>query len=285
MVGKDGGTTSSSTSGVTQPTRAFDQMMTASLLQNPQIVAGMTASLHQLAGQHKHGGAGGAGAPTAKRRRIQTSTGQHPLSAVSLVPAGGLEQPARFMAWSADLNCIFEKTPSAGWPSMAVSLLTGAVDPSRTWICRCGGACKTDKLAGLECNVKALVRSGRELAVYNRNLAQLVQARALVQDHTLQRILESQLAQRMKLWSAIKEVKAFESSGESDVPIPAMMRWAVLIQSGGALQDGLRQAYQNTNWYYASVYAELNRSGLPVEPQSASALGPAWHMQPPPPKL
>ena len=89
MVGKDGGTTSSSTSGVTQPTRAFDQMMTASLLQNPQIVAGMTASLHQLAGQHKHGGAGGAGAPTAKRRRIQTSTGQHPLSAVSLVPAGG----------------------------------------------------------------------------------------------------------------------------------------------------------------------------------------------------
>ena len=70
-----------------------------------------------------------------------------------------------------------------------------------------------------------------------------------------------------------------------NVPIPAMMRWAVLIQSGGALQDGLRQAYQNTNWYYASVYAELNRSGLPVEPQSASALGPAWHMQPPPPKL
>ena len=275
MASKDGASATASSLGVTQPTRAFDQMMTASLLQNPQIVAGMTASLHQLAGHNR--GAGGIGAPTAKRRRIQTSTGQHPLSAVSLVPAGGLEQPARFMAWSADLNCIFEKTPSHGWPSMAVSLLTGAVDPSRTWICRCGGSCKTDKLAGLECNVKALVRSGRELAVFNRNLVQLVQARALVQDHTLQRILESQLAQRMKLWTAIKEVRSFESGDENDIPIATMMRWAVLIQSNGSLQDGLRQAYQNTNWYYASVYTELNRSGLPTEPQSGSALGPAWH--------
>ena len=59
-------------------------------------------------------------------------------------------------------------------------------------------------MIALECNVKALVRAGRELAVFNRALAQLVHARALAQDHTLQQILESLLKQRYRLWSAVQ---------------------------------------------------------------------------------
>ena len=55
---------------------------------------------------------------------------------------GTLDQPPRTMAWNAEMSCVFEKTATSGWPSLAVSLLTGAVDPSRVWICRCGGRCK-----------------------------------------------------------------------------------------------------------------------------------------------
>ncbi len=93
----------------------------------------------------------------------------------------------------------------------------------------------------------------------------------------------------MKLWTAMKEVRprarerarararsharaaraqvrAYEQNGaQQDIPIPMMMRWSVLIHSDNALQDGLRQSYQNTNRYYAGAFNELNRSGLPPD--------------------